>query len=96
MTQLIFTQIPIEELKSVISDVVKSELQVGLRDYTPNPLPEDLLTRKETANLLGISLPSLHSWTIEGKIPAYRIGTRVRYKRSEVERSLTQIKSLKK
>lgn len=49
----------------------------------------DLLTPKETAQLLRISLPTLHRWQKKGKLKCYGIaGTRY-YKRSEVIESLT-------
>ena len=45
---------------------------------------EVILTREQTAEMLSISLVSLWKFTKEGIIPAYRIGTRVRYKKSEI------------
>ena len=87
MTNILLSTIPIEELKTAISEIVKSELREGLQTIVPSAQPTDLLTRKETASILGISLPTLHEWTLAGKLPAYRIGTRVRYKRAEVEQS---------
>ena len=96
MQQLLFTQLHLDELRTVISDVVKTELKNELQGLTPTAQPTDLLTRKETASILGISLPTLHEWTKDSKIPAYRIGTRIRYKRIEVEQSLNQIKGVKK
>ncbi len=44
----------------------------------------DLLTRKETADILKISLPTLWAWTNKGIIPAYRIGNKVRYKKADI------------
>ena len=49
---------------------------------------EELLTREETANLFGISLPTLNEYSKKGIIPAYRLGSRVRYKKSEIFNSL--------
>jgi excisionase family DNA binding protein len=45
---------------------------------------EIILTREETAGLLSISLPTLWKYTRDGLFPAYRIGSRVRYKKSEI------------
>lgn len=95
MNNIILSTIPIEELKNAFTDIVRSELKKELQQLVPSQQPEDLLTRKETASLYGVSLHTLHDWTISGKVPAYRIGSRVRYKRSEVEASLNQIRSLK-
>ena len=51
---------------------------------------EQLLTREETAKLLSISLVTLWDWTKKDIIPAYRIGNKIRYKKSEVLKSLHQ------
>jgi len=96
MNNVILSPITIEDFKTALSDIVRSELKSELQLLKPSPKPDDLLTRKETASLLGVSLHTLHDWTISGKVPAYRIGSRVRYKRSEIEGSLNQIKSPKK
>jgi len=60
------------------------------------PKPEtELLTRLETASILGISLPTLNEWTKQGIIPGYRISSRVRYKRAEIMEAVTKINTLK-
>ncbi|MCL9805861.1 helix-turn-helix domain-containing protein [Flavobacterium amniphilum] len=55
-----------------------------------NEQSEQLLTREETAKLLSVSLVTLWDWTKKDIIPAYRIGNKVRYKRSEILKSLNQ------
>jgi len=52
----------------------------------------EYLTRREVTEYLGISLPTLNEWTKSGKLIGYRIGTRVRYKRNEVDNSLKQMR----
>jgi excisionase family DNA binding protein len=52
---------------------------------------EILLTREETAEMLSISLPTLWKYTKNDVIPAYRIGTKVRYKKSEILLALKQM-----
>lgn len=51
---------------------------------------DQLLTREETAKLLSVSLVTLWDWTKKDIIPAYRIGNKIRYKKSEVLKSLHQ------
>lgn len=53
----------------------------------------DLKSRKETARILNISLPTLHLFTKEGIIRAYRIGNRVLYKQEDIENALSVIVS---
>lgn len=56
----------------------------------------DLKSRKETARILSISLPTLHLFTKEGIIRAYRIGNRVLYKQDDIENALSVIVAPKK
>jgi len=93
MNNIILSPIPFDELKNALTNIVRHELKNELQQLAPKEKSEDLLIRKETASLLGVSLHTLHDWTTSGKIPAYRIGSRVRYKRLEIESSLMQIKS---
>jgi len=52
----------------------------------------DLLTPKETAELLRISIPTLWRWQKKGKVKCYGIGGKRYYKRSEIVESLTEKK----
>ena len=38
-----------------------------------------LLTRREVAEMLGISIATVHNWTKAGKIPHLKIGGVIRY-----------------
>ena len=48
----------------------------------------ELLTRKETAKLLRISLPTLADWTKQGLIHAIPMGRRIFYSASEIQNVL--------
>lgn len=63
----------------------------GFANSFTNQDDDRLLTRQETANLLSISLVSLWDWTRKDLIPAYRIGNKVRYKKSEVLAALQKM-----
>lgn len=58
---------------------------------TLQPDNEQLLTRDETAKMLSVSLVTLWDWTRKDIIPAYRIGNKVRYKKSEVSEALQKM-----
>jgi len=81
------------DLRTIMSETIKTEL-ASVRPVEP-PKNNLLITRQETANLLGISLPTLSAYSKEGRIQSYRIGTRIRYKQSEVLESITKIQTLK-
>ena len=93
MDKLFFSSVPMEELKTEISEAVLKHLSPLLNSLTPLQPETELLTRKEVAKLYGVSLPTILDWTKTGKIIGYRISSRIRYKRSEIEKSLSQIKT---
>lgn len=93
MQNLIFSQIPIDEIKNIIAETVRNEMQ---RNSISEPqIEKEYITRKETCEILGISLPTLNEWTKQGIIPGYRIASRIRYKKNEILKSLHQINTLK-
>ncbi len=51
---------------------------------------EKYLTRKQAAKILQISLPTLHQYTKSSLITSYRIGNKVRYKESDIEKALNE------
>jgi len=94
MEQLFLTPIPINELECIFQKIVQNALAEFKTDSNPID-SEDLLTRKETSILLGVSLPTLHDYTTRCIIPAYRVGTRVRYKKREVIDCLRKVQTSK-
>jgi excisionase family DNA binding protein len=81
------------DLRNIVTESVRIELE----KINPIQKPQEntLLTRLETAKKLGISLPTLSAYTQQGKLQSYRIGSRIRYKKEEVENSLSIIKNQK-
>ena len=51
-----------------------------------------VLTRQEVSEMLGVSLPTLHSYCKKGVIVSYRLGNKVRFKHSDVLEALRLIK----
>jgi hypothetical protein len=94
--EIILNGISFDQLKEEFKTIVQIEVQKIVSGLTtaPEPSPE-LITRKETSTIYGISLVTLSDWTKKGIIPAQRIGTRIRYKRTDVYNSLKDIETLK-
>lgn len=90
---IVLSSLTVPDLVGQIARAVCSGMDT--RPQTTTPLREELLTREEAAQLLGITLPTLRDYTKRGLVAGYRIGTRVRYKRSEVLGSLQQIRTSK-
>lgn len=69
------------------------ESQIKSLQQQPNQSTDRLITRDETAKLLGVSLVTLHNWVKSNILIAYRVGNKVRFKENEVLASLQQINS---
>lgn len=83
-----------QEFRSVIRD----EIRAGLQNFSPSILPPEkkLLTRREAARYLLISLPVLDELTNSGLVRGYRIGARgKRYRQLDLDEALQEIKTLK-
>lgn len=87
MSSFQFTSIEPQQLKQEIAATVRTELRLMLEEFK-NLQPDDLLTRKEAAQFLKISLSTLNGWKKAGKIIGCGTGNRVYFRRSEVERCL--------
>ena len=75
-----------------ITDITKEELFELIRKAVPQqkcpPCAEvkekALLTRKEVAEMLSVSLTTLHDWNKQGRLRATKINGRVLYMREEI------------
>jgi excisionase family DNA binding protein len=74
--------------REIVSDVINALKLSGLK--SPDNNDEIYLTRQETAKLLSVSLVTLWDWTKKDVIPAFRIGSKIRYKKSDVLNSLSK------
>ena len=70
---------------------LQSQMQ-GLKKHLQPKQPTEYQSRKDVAEMLGVSLVTVSEWTKKGLLKSYKIGNRVYYKRNEVENSLTEIK----
>lgn len=50
--------------------------------------PTELLTRNEVSELLKCDLSTLHNWVKKGKLTPYGIGSRIYFKRTDIENAL--------
>jgi excisionase family DNA binding protein len=93
MEKVFFTQVPIADLQGYIAQTIQRELSAILKAEQTAPDPGELVTRKEAAQYLGLSLPTLHEYTQRGILTAYRIGSRVRYRRGELSNALLKVQA---
>jgi excisionase family DNA binding protein len=88
------------QIENITVDELKNELIIEFKQLLKSFLEQqekadELLTRQETANILKVSLVTLWDWTKKDVLPAYRIGYKVRYKKSEVLESLKKTNRFK-
>lgn len=83
-------QVTPTELAELISENVKIQLQelfIELQSKSQNDSTE-FLTRKETAELFKVSLVTIHDWSNNGILKAYKLGNRTYFKRTELLEAL--------
>lgn len=79
-----------EQLKNDIVESIKPQLEDLKKFFQPKE-PTEFLTRQETANLLKVDLSTIHNYTKKGLLTSYGIGSRVFFKRKEVEQALVKL-----
>jgi excisionase family DNA binding protein len=93
MQGILLTDFDVQQLKADITTSVVDEVVKKLTTLLPNQSAEEILSRRKAAQFLGISLPTLHVYTTTGKIKGYRMGSTVRYKKSDLLEALQKIKA---
>jgi excisionase family DNA binding protein len=94
---LFLNGISLEEFESIITNAVRKEMQPHLQKLSENKESkrEELLSKKEAANFLRMSLPTLSKLVKDGVIQCSRIGGSLRFKKSQLEKSIEQTQSRK-
>lgn len=83
----------INDLANKIENLTNALTSKANHEATPTASEEKLLTRIQTAKLLGVTLPTLYDWTKKGLLTSYRIGNRIRYKHAEIMEAITKNKT---
>lgn len=91
MQKLQFIQITPEELQSEILKGVKTQFEEFVKYFQPK-VPTEYLTRQETADFLKVDLSTIWNYTRRGLLKSHGIGSRVYYKRAEVENAIVELK----
>ena len=84
MNNIIIEKVTLRELQEMFSNVLESKIEY-LKPRNQSSNETKFLTRKETAEILRISLPTLTDWTRQGFLNTINIGRRVLYSYSEVQ-----------
>ena len=90
---LILQGVSVNEFLSQIGQLIDEKMTS--QHQTKNEKQSAYLSRKEVAQLLKITLKTLHEWTKGGILQSYKIGTRVLHKENEVKETLEKVPSFK-
>jgi excisionase family DNA binding protein len=91
--RLSFDQEDYDKLAEITADRVIEKI---IKILPSQQEKEEHFSRNQAAEMLHITLPTLNKYTRSGKIKGYRMGIRVLYKKTELEKALQEIPSLKK
>ncbi len=86
-------EIGMTDLMEAIRSIIQAEI-ANIKKSNPST-DETLLTRKEAAAKLGISLPTLAQRVKRGDLPAFLLGGKIMFKSSEVLSALKPIQTQK-
>lgn len=80
-------EITVEELTDKVANKLALKIETYINEL--NIKKHDmLLTRKETAKCLRVSLVTISKWTKVGVLTSYHMGNRVYYKKEEIYKTL--------
>lgn len=90
MGQILMHQITEVQFKTLIETTIREVLAdtlAGMQQPAALSVPEgtsEYITRKQAADYLQISLPTLHAYTQKGIVKAVRLGKQVRYRKKDL------------
>ena len=87
--QIIY-QIKGSDLANIIDKAIKETAAEVEAKLKAAQTPDELLTRQQVADLLGVTLTTLFHWNNKGILPTIKIGSKVRYRRSDIEQTLNK------
>ena len=85
-SQGVFTFIPLDELKQLINESVRTSFNdevVNLFNLNKNQ-KEELMSLSEACDFLRVSKVTIHKWKKLKKIQSYRIGRKIYFKQKEL------------
>lgn len=86
MNGTILTQFTAEQLKTLFAEAIRETL--------PKPT-EKRFTTSEASNYLGVSTVTLHTWKKKSKVKCFRMGNRLMFEQSELDRLIREVPRLK-
>ncbi|MEI2738122.1 MAG: helix-turn-helix domain-containing protein [Chitinophagaceae bacterium] len=89
MSEIFLKGITVSDLLEKIGQIVDHKIG-SMQRLSIEKQAKPYLTRREVAQMLDISLPTLNDWSKSGLLRSYKIGNRVLYRMNEIEEAITQ------
>ena len=70
----------LEAMRSVVTEIIKH--------YNEKEEPEQYVSRKMASEILGVNVSTLHHWNKKNYLCPVKVGSAVRYKKSDLNRIL--------
>lgn len=85
--QTVIYQVNRDDLRELITQVVQDAVRdlQGNEDKTADDGGNDLMTREQVCEYLGVTAATLHNWNKRGYLESIHVGRLVRYRRADVE-----------
>lgn len=88
MEKFIATNYDREDLIAMIKEAFKDELKEILKQNEKSDDYDVLLSRKEVAKLLNVSLVTINKYKRDGKLPYCRLGRNLYFKKGDILKAL--------
>jgi len=89
-------QLTASELITQLDDLEKLVIELKEANNPPKPKNSEYITRSEVASIFGITLVTVHQWTVKGILNAYKVANRVYYRKEEIEQTYVKISQKKR
>ncbi|MCH4147098.1 MAG: helix-turn-helix domain-containing protein [Prevotella sp.] len=76
-----------EMLRNLLQPIIKDAVSEAMAANAPQVVDENRYTRKQVCDRWNITLPTLSSYVKDGKITPIKIGRRVLFAESEIQRA---------
>jgi len=91
--EILLNGVKLNELLAKIGQLIDEK--IGNLQQPKEKKQSQFISRKEVAELLKISLPTLNQWSKLGWLLSYKMGNRVLYDAQEVQQALTNVTAYK-
>lgn len=94
-TGIFISEISLNEFEDVLRKIVNEELALQIKTLSApkQKVDDELISKKAAAALLKVSLPTIVKLVKNGIVPCHRLGSNIRFLKSEILASLSTVRN---